>query len=389
MEYITTKEASQKWGISAIRITILANDGRIPGAQRLGKSWLIPATAVKPEKLKPRQSKNKETDNYFFPLYHFRPDWVYIKKEKLSKQQQQLWVAEIAVLECRFYDAFNILESIMKAPEDIFTEIACLWHAGICCIALNKPDDFSNIFLRLQLLFSEDFPHKDDLIIILDVLKTYIDTIYSTADYKICSTAVDEQSIPLTCVQVGYVNLSKEAVNPGSADIPLLELNLRLLKNTSSIICAAMMHCYLIGIYLLRQDIEAAKKHANDLIKITYEHNYYFPLVTFYDYFSSVLSPALDSYPDEFKNHCHNLSSQYKENFFACLSALNEYTINSKLTDEDYPYIYAVLTGVSNSQIANKLGVSRQTVARKMEMLYEKLGVRSKKEMEDFLRKYL
>ena len=48
MEYITTKEASEKWGISTTRITILANQGRIPGAQRLGKSWLIPASATKP-----------------------------------------------------------------------------------------------------------------------------------------------------------------------------------------------------------------------------------------------------------------------------------------------------------------------------------------------------
>ena len=30
MEYISTKEASAKWGISTTRITILANEGRIP-----------------------------------------------------------------------------------------------------------------------------------------------------------------------------------------------------------------------------------------------------------------------------------------------------------------------------------------------------------------------
>ena len=48
MEYITVKEAAEKWHVSVRRVQILCNDNRIKGAHRFGKSWMIPSTAVLP-----------------------------------------------------------------------------------------------------------------------------------------------------------------------------------------------------------------------------------------------------------------------------------------------------------------------------------------------------
>lgn len=48
MEYLTTLEMSGKWGISARRIALLCEQGRIIGVTKKGKTWLIPETAEKP-----------------------------------------------------------------------------------------------------------------------------------------------------------------------------------------------------------------------------------------------------------------------------------------------------------------------------------------------------
>lgn len=48
MEYLTTKEISQKWNISARRVAILCEDGRLAGAIKKGKTWLIPSNTKKP-----------------------------------------------------------------------------------------------------------------------------------------------------------------------------------------------------------------------------------------------------------------------------------------------------------------------------------------------------
>ena len=49
MEYFTTVEMSEKWNITSRRIGVLCAEGRIDGAIRKGKTWLIPSDVNKPE----------------------------------------------------------------------------------------------------------------------------------------------------------------------------------------------------------------------------------------------------------------------------------------------------------------------------------------------------
>ncbi len=48
VKFMTTKEASEKWDITERRINVLCKEGRIPGAYKENKRWIIPADAVKP-----------------------------------------------------------------------------------------------------------------------------------------------------------------------------------------------------------------------------------------------------------------------------------------------------------------------------------------------------
>ena len=49
MDYMTIKEASDKWEISGRMVTYYCVDGRIPGVIRKGNMWLIPADVKKPD----------------------------------------------------------------------------------------------------------------------------------------------------------------------------------------------------------------------------------------------------------------------------------------------------------------------------------------------------
>ena len=70
MEFMTTKEAVEKWNISERRIRQLLQDGRIEGAVKVGNSWNIPVDADKPVDkriIKPDDNKFiiDLEDNYF------------------------------------------------------------------------------------------------------------------------------------------------------------------------------------------------------------------------------------------------------------------------------------------------------------------------------------
>jgi len=49
MEYISAKEAAEKWKISKRRVQKLCEEERIKGVTKVGLVWAIPASAKKPK----------------------------------------------------------------------------------------------------------------------------------------------------------------------------------------------------------------------------------------------------------------------------------------------------------------------------------------------------
>ena len=70
MEYMTTREAEEKWNISERRIRQLLQEGRIEGAVKVGSTWNIPKDAIKPTDKRVVKPDNNEfiinlAENYF------------------------------------------------------------------------------------------------------------------------------------------------------------------------------------------------------------------------------------------------------------------------------------------------------------------------------------
>ena len=59
MDYMTLKEASEKWGVTPRRVNYYCAGGRISGAVKMAGVWLIPKKAEKP--LDKRCKANKST----------------------------------------------------------------------------------------------------------------------------------------------------------------------------------------------------------------------------------------------------------------------------------------------------------------------------------------
>lgn len=70
MEYITIKEASEKWGLSIRRIQTLCNEEKIKGASRFGRAWAIPIEAERPvdHRVKSGKYMKTSTENEATPI---------------------------------------------------------------------------------------------------------------------------------------------------------------------------------------------------------------------------------------------------------------------------------------------------------------------------------
>jgi hypothetical protein len=60
MEYLTTTEMSKLWNLSSRRIGVLCAEGRIDGAIKKGKMWLLPADATRPADARYKANKRPE-----------------------------------------------------------------------------------------------------------------------------------------------------------------------------------------------------------------------------------------------------------------------------------------------------------------------------------------
>jgi len=58
-KYITAQQAAQQWNISDRRVRVLCNEGKVPGAFKEGKSYKIPANAIKPSDGREKKSAHE------------------------------------------------------------------------------------------------------------------------------------------------------------------------------------------------------------------------------------------------------------------------------------------------------------------------------------------
>ena len=66
MDYMTLKEASEKWGVSIRQINYYCAGGRIPGAVKVATIWLLPKDAEKPVDMRTKQGKEQKMQKILY-----------------------------------------------------------------------------------------------------------------------------------------------------------------------------------------------------------------------------------------------------------------------------------------------------------------------------------
>jgi hypothetical protein len=58
MDWMATKEAAEKWGITIRRVQGLCDSGKVDGVARIGQIWVIPKNTSKPIDGRTKSGKN-------------------------------------------------------------------------------------------------------------------------------------------------------------------------------------------------------------------------------------------------------------------------------------------------------------------------------------------
>ena len=150
MDYITVREAAEKWGVSERRINQYCAEGRIPGAERFGGAWAIPAGAEKPgdprkqktQTAPPSAEKAPELFPGFMPLMNtpFRPGCC---KETIARMEagpkKDIALAEYHYFSGQAEKAMQETEGYLTAADGGIRLSACLIFA-YACLSMGRID---------------------------------------------------------------------------------------------------------------------------------------------------------------------------------------------------------------------------------------------------------
>lgn len=148
--YLSVREAAEKWGVSERRINQYCSEGRIPGAEKIGKAWVIPADADKPGD--PRKRKNQSVSHKppnapelfpgFMPLLNtrFEPGHCMETIEKMKAGPKK----DIAMAEYRYFSgqaekAMQDTEVYLTSTDEAIRLSAC-WIFAYSCLTAGRID---------------------------------------------------------------------------------------------------------------------------------------------------------------------------------------------------------------------------------------------------------
>lgn len=148
--YLSIREAAEKWGVSERRINQYCAEGRVPGAQRIGKAWAIPSDAEKPgdpRKQKKQQASDKqpkapELFPGFMPLMNtqFEPGHCTKTVSKMKAGPQK----DIALAEYHYFSgqaekSMQETERYLMSPDGGIRLSAC-WIFAYSCLTIGRID---------------------------------------------------------------------------------------------------------------------------------------------------------------------------------------------------------------------------------------------------------
>jgi len=382
LDYFTAKQAAEKWGITANRITILCKGGKIPGAMQIGSQWMIPNGTKKPADGRTKKAKEAANEVPFrFPLYvNCRiEDFI----PPLTGEESLLRNAQLDYYACRFDPARETFDGLSKRSENTCIKIMALFYLCSLSVEAYGGANFLNNFHRLQLEFAKEFPHKKDMEVVMPWLYTIMVQPQAVSDNLHIDPLYDYS--PTVQPLISYLSCyhSSKSFSSKNTDVHLdvYEMLCGQLLQTSHYYEACELHFLLFLAYYVTMQTEAMLRHLKKGLALVQEYGFYMIAASYEFYYQDTFAITFQEFPADFVKRIQHSSKRVGQSVGAFAEKYNHTDIFIILSKDDYRYLMFAFQGNSNKSVARILHISERTVAAHYAALYEKLGIKGKQEL--------
>ena len=406
MDLITVKEAALKWGVSERRVQKLCNDGRIMGALRFGRAWMIPNTAVLPTHSKdeiPHLAMPKKTP--FLDMTN-----IYNKKGKADEcgkmlinnpEACALYEAQIAYRRGEIDRVYDNARYFLKSRSGFYAILGGAMLLAQCAIWRGDIILWEEAKKHLFEAPCENETEREIISLALAIINS---SIYDNKDYpnwfKIGNFEVLPQDAhPSAKVfyikylyMTAYAVASKEYSIRGLEGLSLMSILPHIIE---PLITQAVVDKTIIPEIYLRMSCAVAYyntglkdyaiSHLDKAIDLALSDSLYGILTEYIRHFDGLLEERIEIFDKNAVVIVNELNQRYRIGW-AKLSGLvrNKYIVTN-LTAREHEVAKLTVFGFNVKEIASMLYISESTVKQTIARILNKTGAESKSEFVNYI----
>ena len=407
MNYISVKEAAEKWGVTPRRVQILCSRSEIKGATRFGKSWMIPESAVLP-------SSAKKGAEPHLPMPRKSP--FLDMTDLYNKVGGADECAEMLINNPEAYALFNAqiayrrgeIAQVYKHARyflDSHSGFYAILGAGMLLASVAIWSGDKNIWYEAKKHICEAPSESEQEREIISLTLAVIDSsIYDNKDYpewfKVGNfEALPPESHPAAKVfYVKYIYMSafevalRDKKSPDMQGLTMMKMMPRVIE---PLIAQAMIDKTIIPEIYLRMscavayhntgDKERAINHIDKAIALVLPDKFYGILSEYVRHFGGLLEERIKLVDSAAAERISEMSAVYTKNWAKLASQIRNKAIASNLTPKEHEVAKLSAFGFSTRDIANLLLVSESTVKQTIVRIINKTGIQEKDEIYSIL----
>lgn len=197
MEYLGIEVVSAKWGITPRRLQILCSEGKIPGATRFGRAWMIPKDATKPLDGRRKTNVTVQSSNppalpfpRFSPalqmtdLYH-TPGCAKQATYALANQPdvQRLFAAELAYCRGLIDEAYAKANSLLADHSDFYATLCAGTLLAQCAVWQGDPELWKKARSHIISIITTDTHQQDSIALCISALDGMLSDFQNVPDW--------------------------------------------------------------------------------------------------------------------------------------------------------------------------------------------------------------
>lgn len=400
MDYITVKEAAQKWGVSPRRVQILCGQNRIQGVTRFGNRIMIPADAAYPVQERAEKSvadvdqplPRKTPFLYMSDLYN-TPGMAEAVARTLADNQKahMLFEAEIAYSRGEIDKVYENTNCLLQKHSDFYAVVAAGMRLGLCAIWRGDLALWYKAKIHIAEAPAKTDADRDILAFSLMALDSTLYDVESFPDwFKIGRfELLTSDALPAAKVfyakflyAVGYSVATRQMEIEGLQGLTLMRL---LPATVEPMISQAMVDRTIVSemylrltcatIYRAAGDDAQAAYHIDRAIALALPDKLYGLLAEYCRTQGSLLEQRLSMVDAQAWQEVKKLYKVYNEGWSKLSGAVRGKSIITTLSPREREVAKLAAFGMSNAQIAEKLNLSLAMVKQSIRITSEKSGM--------------